>query len=292
MGTIATMKIKTVETILTTNTAGQVVESIPVLPSEDPVQRADGTWVDPIEMVEDDLGVPIRIVDEAVVLNSVGQPVAAIPGRGLGPSIQLSNASVPEDAAIGALIGTLSVANGSGSYTFTITADPDSKFEIDGDALEVNGAFDYDVATSHQVTIEADNGVDDPISRTFTISVTQAGATVSLAWSGDEEDITADLTATITGWEEGDILEWQLDDDPAFTTPDESDQGPVTESPVTVETEALADGTYYARARVVRGLTEYAWSNTVTITIDTPLITFDSSLITFDSTAYTMDSGA
>lgn len=77
------MKVKTVTATLTTNTAGQVVESIPVLPSEVAVQRADGSWVDPVPMVEDPLGAPIRIVATPVVLNSAGQPVRATPGKGV-----------------------------------------------------------------------------------------------------------------------------------------------------------------------------------------------------------------
>jgi hypothetical protein len=94
------------------------------------------------------------------------------PGVGV-PGIRLSGTNeIAEDAASGSVVGTLSVANGSGSYTFSITSDPDNKFAIDGDDLETDAALDYETATSHSVTIEADNGVDDPISRVFTITVT------------------------------------------------------------------------------------------------------------------------
>lgn len=91
------------------------------------------------------------------------------------PLIQLGSLSIAEDASIGELVGTLSVSNPSGSYTFSITADPDSKFVLDvGDntRLELEATLDYETATSHSVTIEADNGVDTPISRQFTITVT------------------------------------------------------------------------------------------------------------------------
>jgi hypothetical protein len=90
------------------------------------------------------------------------------------PSITLSANSIAEDASVNDVIGTLAVANGSGSYTFTITADPDSKFQIaNDDELQLADTLDYETATSHLVTIEADNGVDDPISRQFTINVTE-----------------------------------------------------------------------------------------------------------------------
>lgn len=92
-----------------------------------------------------------------------------------GPSIQISAASVAEDAAIGDLVGTLSVGGGEGAYAFTLTDDAGGLFAIDlvdDTRLEVAGALDYETATTHSVTVTADNGVDDPISRTIVIRVT------------------------------------------------------------------------------------------------------------------------
>lgn len=85
--------------------------------------------------------------------------------------IVLSALTVDEDLASGGVVGSLAVANGNGSYTFSITADPDNKFAIDGSNLETDAALNYEAATSHSVTIEADNGIDTPISRVFTITV-------------------------------------------------------------------------------------------------------------------------
>ncbi len=93
----------------------------------------------------------------------------------VGARITLSAIDVSEDASIGDLVGTLAVVNGSGSYTFSITADPDSKFVLDvGDntRLELEATLDFETDETHSVTISADNGVDDPITRTFTIYVT------------------------------------------------------------------------------------------------------------------------
>lgn len=94
--------------------------------------------------------------------------------RGSGtPAILLSNTTVAEDLASGEVVGALSVKNGKGgSYTFTITADPDSKFAIDGSNLETDAALDYETATSHSVTIQADNSAGHVFSQTFTITVT------------------------------------------------------------------------------------------------------------------------
>lgn len=99
---------------------------------------------------------------------------SALSGGASGPAIALTSASVAEDATSGTAIGVLSVTNGSGTYTFTKTADPDTKFAInvDGVTLETAAALDYETATTHSVTIQADNGVDPVIERTFTIYVT------------------------------------------------------------------------------------------------------------------------
>jgi hypothetical protein len=94
-------------------------------------------------------------------------------GGGLtGPSITLSSSTIAEDASVGDLVGTLAVSNGSGSYTFTLTDDAGGLFALDvGDdtLLEVAGALSVG---SESITVEADNGVDDPISRAFLITVT------------------------------------------------------------------------------------------------------------------------
>ena len=104
------------------------------------------------------------------------------PLQGVGGStIVLSATSIAESATSGSVVGALSVTGGSGSYTFSITADPDNKFAIDGSNLETDAALDYETATSHSVTIEADNGVDTPISRTFTITVTNVEEATGIA---------------------------------------------------------------------------------------------------------------
>src|SRR4051812_8874450 len=104
---------------------------------------------------------------------------AAIVGP-VTPVLRLSASSILESASVGAVVGALSVTNGSGTYTFTITADPSSKFAIAGTALNLGAALNYEAATSHSVTVKADNGVDTPITRAFTIGVTNV-AEVTLA---------------------------------------------------------------------------------------------------------------
>lgn len=102
------------------------------------------------------------------------------PPRTSSARIVLSNATIAENAAIGDLIGTLAVASGAGSYTFALTADPDEKFALDGNALELDATLDHATAATHTVTVEADNGLDLPLSRTFTITVTAVSGLVAI----------------------------------------------------------------------------------------------------------------
>lgn len=100
-----------------------------------------------------------------------GKPGVSVPG------IRLTADTIAEDAAGDTEIGTASVANAPDgvTYTWAITADPDSKFSI----VEATGVLslatlatlNFENATSHQVTIEATPSAGDPVSREFTITV-------------------------------------------------------------------------------------------------------------------------
>lgn len=112
-----------------------------------------------------------------------------------GAAISIDNASIAENSAIGSFIGNLSVRNGSGSYTFSLTDDAGGLFALDaGDdtLLEVAGALDYETATSHVITVEADNGVDAPLSQDITIVI------IDVLETGD--DVGALLLTGVYGW--------------------------------------------------------------------------------------------
>ena len=127
----------------------------------------------------------------------MGRPLSGEPG----PRIDISASSIAENASIGDLVGTLSVVNGSGSYAFTITADPDSKFAIDlvdDTRLELAATLDYETATSHSVTISADNGVDDPVVRILSVTVTDVAEGGGPSGSGIQLE-TADFLLAENG---------------------------------------------------------------------------------------------
>lgn len=116
-----------------------------------------------------------------------------------GARIVLSNATIAENAAIGEIIGTLAVAGGTGSHAFAITADPDEKFALDGNALELDALLDHATAATHAVTIEADNGIDVPLSRAFTIAVIAVGGLVSISLTPITEGRTFQRTVNSDG---------------------------------------------------------------------------------------------
>lgn len=80
--------------------------------------------------------------------------------------------TVAENASVGTAVGgALSASGGSGPYTFTLTDSAGGKFAVDGTAIEVAGALDYETATSHNITVRATNaaGTYDEV---FAITVT------------------------------------------------------------------------------------------------------------------------
>lgn len=115
----------------------------------------------------------------------------AVRGGGTAVGIVLDVQNVHEAASVSTVVGTFSIANATGNWldqitypiTYTITDDAGGLFGIDGDALEVAGALDYETAAFHEITLEADNGTDAPISRTLTITVNVAIAPGTLLWT-------------------------------------------------------------------------------------------------------------
>lgn len=99
---------------------------------------------------------------------AIGRPATVVSGG--AAIVQLSNSTIAEDASIGDLVGTLSVVNGAGNYAFSIAADPDSKFALDGDDLELAATVDWETATSHSVTISATDGIRT-VTTTLTVTV-------------------------------------------------------------------------------------------------------------------------
>lgn len=86
-----------------------------------------------------------------------------------GPVLNITNLSVLSTASVGDLVGDLSVTGGTGTYTYTLTSNPGTKYAIDGVHLEVNAAL---VAGVDTITVRANNGAGSIIDRVMGILVT------------------------------------------------------------------------------------------------------------------------
>jgi hypothetical protein len=118
-----------------------------------------------------------------------------------GPAIVLSATSIAEDAASSSTVGTLSVVNhpsGSSGWTFAETADPDNKFAVSGADLNTSAALNYEVATSHSVTITASKVGEDDLVRTWGISVSNVFEAANLAALGFSGTLYQNTSSTIT----------------------------------------------------------------------------------------------
>jgi hypothetical protein len=116
-------------------------------------------------------------ITAALTVTNLEPIIAQIIGSQVAPStIWLSGTTVAENIAIGTTVATIA-DDGNPLCTYTITADPDNKFDISGINLVTTALLDYETATSHSVSIRATNsittgGAAGYADKTFTITVT------------------------------------------------------------------------------------------------------------------------
>jgi len=120
--------------------------------------------------------------------------------------IALTNNSIVENSAIGTVIGNLSGTDEDlpgDTLSFSIVSDPDSKFQIAGNQLQVGGALDLETSATHNVTIRVSDGNGGSYDEVFTINVTGTNDapvvttdSVSLAQGNTLTLTTAVLSAT------------------------------------------------------------------------------------------------
>ena len=162
-----------------------------------------------------------RGIRPMVLLNATGialtgsSTMLALAGRGLqcvcpldetgnattmGPVILLSNSTIQDNATVGTNVGVLSVAGGSGTYTFTLTSNPGNLFVTAGtNGVNLNTNAAMTVGT-YPITVQAAGGVPTPITRTLSIAVTpHLAAPVNTAPPAISGTTTVGQTLTITG---------------------------------------------------------------------------------------------
>ena len=86
----------------------------------------------------------------------------------MGAVVLLSNSTVMDNATVGSNVGVLSVAGGSGTYTFALTSNPGSLFALSGANLNTAAAM---TVGTYPITVQASGGVPTPVTRTLAITV-------------------------------------------------------------------------------------------------------------------------
>lgn len=114
--------------------------------------------------------------------------------------IRLSASVISDAVSSGTTVGTLSVIRGTGTYVYTLTSNPGSKFAISGSSLNTAASL---TAGSYPITIHADNGsgstFDLPVSITA-LPVAPTNSVAPVVSGGTGIGIT--LTSTKGTWSE------------------------------------------------------------------------------------------
>jgi Ca2+-binding RTX toxin-like protein len=89
--------------------------------------------------------------------------------------LTVSNVRVNENSAGGTVVGTISATDpdASGSFTYALQSDPDAKFQVVGNQLQVRAGanVDYETKTSHQVTLRVTDQGGLIYDKLITVSV-------------------------------------------------------------------------------------------------------------------------
>ncbi|MBC6419310.1 MAG: DUF1194 domain-containing protein, partial [Prochloron sp. SP5CPC1] len=126
--------------------------------------------------------------------------------------IQLSNSSIDENSADGAVVGTLTATDpdDSESFTFTLEDDAEGRFDIVNNELRVESGslLDFEAATSYDITVTATDTGGNPFEETFTITVSNVNEAPTLEniekTALEDEDITFDVADFTSAFEDED----------------------------------------------------------------------------------------
>lgn len=140
-------------------------------------------------------------------------------------NIMLSG-SLPENSAQGTTWGTLSVAGGTGTYTFTLLDTGGGVAQlnaVDSSILEAGAtSTDYETATNHLIQVSADNGVDPAVVRWVSANVSNvedsAPVNLSLPVISGTLLVGETLSTTTGEWTEDEFntytYQWKADASP------------------------------------------------------------------------------
>ncbi|HEX9181785.1 MAG TPA: type VI secretion system tube protein Hcp, partial [Burkholderiales bacterium] len=135
--------------------------------------------------------------------------------------IALSNAMVPENSAAGTVVGMLTATDADAGeiFTFSLLADADGRFALDGTNLVVAGALDHEAAASHAVTVRVADSIGNTFDKSILIEVGDVNeAPTGIALSGStiaENSAAGTVVGALAGSDPdaGDVFGFSLLDD-------------------------------------------------------------------------------
>ena len=94
-------------------------------------------------------------------------------------AVNLDSLTVIAEGTAGQLVGNLSTTSGVSAFTYTITSDPDSKFQISGSELQLSTTVTE--LLTHNVTIKTTDSNGAFFSNSFTVTVDASASTPDYA---------------------------------------------------------------------------------------------------------------
>lgn len=118
-------------------------------------------------------------------------------------AMALSATSIAENSASDAFIGQLSNTDAPGdTYTYALLDDAEGKFVLDDDDLKANAAFDFETASSFDISVRVTDGAGGTFDEDFQITVTDVNeAPTALALntlSTDENNAIGAVLSTMS----------------------------------------------------------------------------------------------
>jgi len=149
--------------------------------------------------------VVVRVTDSTSFTYTQSFKIAVNDVNEASSDLLLSNASLDENAAAGALVGTVTAndPDAGDSQSFALTNDAGGRFAIDaasGAITVVDGSLlDFEAAASHTVTVQVTDSALNTFAKAFTISLNDVNETPTdlvLSSSNVDESVT---TGTVLG---------------------------------------------------------------------------------------------
>lgn len=227
-------------------------------------------------------------------------------------NITATATSIAENSAVGTVIATLAAVDEDTGDTFTYAiapgGDPDGKFAVAGNQLKVNGALNYETATSHSATVRVTDAGGLSYDKTFSIGVTNVNepvGTVSDSNAGANTVAENAAVGTVVGVTatasdpEGAGVTWSLSDNAGGKFAINSTTGVVTVAGLlnyeaatshTITVDA-SDGTNHTTQNFTIGVTNVNEAPT-DITISSPAVNENSAVGTVIGTLGGVDQDA